>query len=93
MKNSALNFHTLAIAVAAALFALPAGAATDVTWTATPLTASSTSIRTDGTLKYAYARGNYTANGGSCACGLQTGIQCYATSFFEGCYCWVFSSV
>ena len=63
MKNSALNFHTLAIAVAAALFALPAGAATDVTWTAAPLTASSTSIRTDGTLQYAYARGNYTANG------------------------------
>ena len=63
MKNRALKFHTLALAAAAALFALPAGAATDVTWTATPLTASSTSIRTDGTLKYAYARGNYTANG------------------------------
>ena len=63
MKNSALKFHTLALAVAAALFALPAGAATDVTWTATPLTAGSTSIRTDGTLLYAYARGSYTANG------------------------------
>ena len=63
MKNRALKFHPLALAAAAALFALPAGAATDVTWTATPLTASSTSIRTDGTLKYAYARGNYTANG------------------------------
>ena len=51
MKNRALKFQTLALAAAAALFALPAGAATDVTWTATPLTASSTSIRTDGTLK------------------------------------------
>ncbi len=50
-------------AAAAALFAASAGAATDVAWTGTPLTASSTSIRTDGTLKYAYARGNYTANG------------------------------
>ena len=67
MKNRALKFHTLALAAAAALFAAPAGAATDVTWTATPLTASSTSIRTDGTLKYAYARGNYTVNGVSFA--------------------------
>ena len=47
----------------AALFAASVPAASDVTWTGTPLTASSTSIRTDGTLKYAYARGNYTANG------------------------------
>ena len=45
------------------LLASAAGAATDVTWTGTPLTASSTSIRTDGTLKYAYARENYTVNG------------------------------
>ena len=51
------------LAAFAALFAASAPAATDVTWTGTPLTASSTSIRTDGTLKYAYARGNYTANG------------------------------
>lgn len=47
----------------AALFAASVPAASDVTWTGTPLTASSTSIRTDGTLKYAYARGSYTANG------------------------------
>ena len=52
-----------ALAVGAALLASFAGAATDVSWTASPLTASSMSIRTDGTLKYAYARGNYTANG------------------------------
>ena len=51
------------LAAFAALFAASVPAATDVTWTGTPLTASSTSIRTDGTLKYAYARGNYTANG------------------------------
>lgn len=51
------------LAAFAALFAASMPAATDVTWTGTPLTASSTSIRTDGTLKYAYARGNYTANG------------------------------
>ena len=47
----------------AALFAASAPAATDFTWTGTPLTASSTSIRTDGTLKYAYARFDSTANG------------------------------
>ena len=63
MNRIARKTAALALAVAAALFAAPAGAATDVTWTATPLTASSTSIRTDGTLKYAYARGNYTVNG------------------------------
>ena len=51
------------LAAFAALFAASAHAASDVTWTGTSLTASSTSIRTDGTLKYAYARGNYTANG------------------------------
>ena len=51
------------LAAFAALFAASVPAATDFTWTGTPLTASSTSIRTDGTLKYAYARGNYTANG------------------------------
>ena len=51
------------LAAFAALFAASVPAASDVTWTGTPLTASSTSIRTDGTLKYAYARGNYTANG------------------------------
>ena len=45
------------------LLASAAGAATDVTWTGTPLTASSTSIRTDGTLKYAYAYGTYTVFG------------------------------
>lgn len=53
----------LAFATIAAFFATNAGVAADITWTGTPLTASSTSIRTDGTLKYAYARGNYTANG------------------------------
>ncbi len=63
MKRISRNPSAIALAVAAALFAAPAGAATDVTWTGTPLTASSTSIRTDGTLKYAYARGTYTANG------------------------------
>ena len=63
MNRIARKTAALALAAAAALFALPAGAATDVTWTATPLTASSTSIRTDGTLKYAYAYGNYTVNG------------------------------
>ena len=63
MKRIARKTAAIVLAAAAALFALPAGAATDVTWTATPLTASSTSIRTDGTLKYAYARGDYTANG------------------------------
>ena len=52
MNRIARKTAALALAAAAALFALPAGAATDVTWTATPLTASSTSIRTDGTLKY-----------------------------------------
>ncbi len=51
-----------ALAVGAALLAPFAGAA-DISWTAAPLTASGTSIRTDGTLKYAYARGSYTANG------------------------------
>lgn len=51
------------LAAFAALFAASAPAATDVTWTGTPLTASSTSIRTDGTLKYAYAREDHTANG------------------------------
>ena len=51
------------LAAFAALFAASATAATDGTWTGTPLTASSTSIRTDGTLKYAYARKNCTANG------------------------------
>lgn len=54
---------SLAFTVIAALLAASLPAATDVTWTGTPLTASSTSIRTDGTLKYAYARGDYTANG------------------------------
>ena len=54
---------SLAFAAIAVFFAASATAATDVTWTGMPLTASSTSIRTDGTLKYAYARGNYTANG------------------------------
>ena len=67
MNRIARKTAALAFAAAAALFAAPAGAATDVTWTATPLTASSTSIRTDGTLKYAYARGNYTVNGVSFA--------------------------
>ncbi len=52
---------TCASLVALSVFA--ADAATDVTWTGTPLTASSTSIRTDGTLKYAYARETCTANG------------------------------
>ena len=32
-------------------------------WTASPMSASSASIRTDGTIKYAYAAGNYTVNG------------------------------
>ena len=32
-------------------------------WTAVPMGATSASIRTDGTLLYAYARGDYTANG------------------------------
>ena len=32
-------------------------------WTAAPLGATSASIRTDGTLKYAYAYGDYTVNG------------------------------
>ena len=54
---------SIAFAAIAVFFAASATAATDVTWTGVPLTASSTSIRTDGTLKYAYARGNYTANG------------------------------
>ena len=54
---------SLAFATIAVFFAASATAATDVTWTGMPLTASSTSIRTDGTLKYAYARENYTANG------------------------------
>lgn len=54
---------SLAFAAIAVFFAASATAATDVTWTGMPLTASSTSIRTDGTLKYAYARENYTANG------------------------------
>ena len=63
MKRIATKANVLALAAAAALFALPARAATDVTWTAAPLTASSMSIRTDGALKYAYARGNYTVNG------------------------------
>jgi hypothetical protein len=54
---------SLAFATIAVYFAASATAATDVTWTGMPLTASSTSIRADGTLKYAYARGNYTANG------------------------------
>ena len=54
---------SLAFATIAVFFAASATAATDVTWTGMPLTASSTSIRTDGTLKYAYARGDYTANG------------------------------
>ena len=54
---------SIAFAAIVAFFASSAPAATDVTWTGMPLTASSTSIRTDGTLKYAYARGNYTANG------------------------------
>ena len=54
---------SFACAALVAMSALAAGAAFNVTWTGTPLTASSTSIRTDGTLKYAYARGNYTANG------------------------------
>ena len=54
---------SIAFAAIAVFFAASAAAATDVTWTGMPLTASSTSIRTDGTLKYAYARGNYTANG------------------------------
>lgn len=63
MNRIARKTAALALAVAAALFALPAGAATDVTWTATPLTASSTSIRNDGTLKYAYAYGTHTVNG------------------------------
>ena len=52
-----------ACAALVAMSAFAAVAATDSTWTGTPLTASSTSIRTDGTLKYAYARGTYTANG------------------------------
>ena len=50
-------------AALAALLAASAHAASDVTWTGTPLTASSTSIRTDGTLKYAYARFDSAANG------------------------------
>ena len=53
----------LAFATIAAFFATNAGVAADITWTGTPLTASSTSIRTDGTLKYAYARFDSTANG------------------------------
>lgn len=32
-------------------------------WTAVAMGSTSASIRTDGTLKYAYARGNYTVNG------------------------------
>ena len=52
----------MAIAAVAALVAASARA-TAAVWTGTPLTASSTSIRTDGTLKYAYARGNCTSNG------------------------------
>ena len=54
---------SIAFAAIAVFFAASATAATDVTWTGMPLTASSTSIRTDGTLKYAYARKNCTANG------------------------------
>lgn len=54
---------SIAFAAIAVFFAASATAATDVTWTGMPLTASSTSIRTDGRLKYAYARGDYTANG------------------------------
>lgn len=54
---------SIAFAAIAALLAASVPAATDVTWTGTPLTASSTSIRTDGTLKYAYARFDSTANG------------------------------
>ena len=52
----------MALAAVAALVAASARA-TAAVWTGTPLTASSTSIRTDGTLKYAYARGNCTSNG------------------------------
>lgn len=63
MNRIARKTAALALAAAAALFAAPARAATDVSWTATPLTASSTSIRADGTLKYAFAYGNYTVNG------------------------------
>ena len=39
------------------------GPTPDDGWTAVPMGATSSSIRTDGTLKYAYALGNYTANG------------------------------
>jgi hypothetical protein len=50
--------------LAAAIFAIAATAsATDAQWTAAPLGATSASIATDGTLKYAYARGDYTVNG------------------------------
>ena len=39
------------------------GGSAEEGWTAEPLSATSASIRTDGTLKYAYAAGNYTVNG------------------------------
>lgn len=52
----------LAFAFAAALLAASAGAV-ELSWTAVAMGPTSASIRTDGTLKYAYARGDYTANG------------------------------
>ena len=56
---------TLRKLLSAAILAIAAStaSATDAQWTAAPLTASSASIRTDGTFKYAYARGDYSVNG------------------------------
>ena len=54
MKNRALKFHPLALAAAAALFALPAGAE-ESGWTVATLPASdATMLQTAGTPLYAY---------------------------------------
>ena len=62
-KDGMKCLFSIAFSAITALFVASASAETDITWTGTPLTASSASIRTNGTLKCAYARGNYTVNG------------------------------
>ena len=54
---------SIAFGAIVALLVVSASAETDIVWTGTPLTESSTSIHSKGTLRYAYARGNYTVNG------------------------------
>ncbi len=62
MKRIATKANVLALAAAAALFAAPAGAI-EPGWTAGPMSADGSTIRTDGELVYAYSSPGGTVGG------------------------------